>query len=541
MAGGKETPRQKMIGMMYLVLTALLALNVSKEILNAFAIINAGLIDTNRNFAAKNEVTFNDFVKAMQNDPVKVKPYKDKAEAAMKDAKNMYDYVDSLKTMLFMKVEQVEKNVADTLTIEWMDKKDNYDIPTHELIGDDPGNPTGKAKELKQRIIDFRGKMLNYVDEKERGNMNIGLKTDDQYSIVDGGMVSWETNNFYHIPCAAVIAIMSRIQNEIKNAESDILKHLYTKIDASSFKFDTLAGRVVASSNYVLIGDEYRAEIFVAAFSTTSNPTVFLGEIDSTLAGPKPGVVYDTTSVVVSKGVGVYKLSPSSEGENKYSGLIRVKNPSDNSYKFFPFKSAFMSARPAAVVSPTKMNVLYIGVDNPISVSVPGVPAEKVRAVCTAGSLSPSGKKGDFVCRVKGGAKCNITVSADFGGTSKPMGNFEFRIKPVPDPVANFAGKRAGDPNMAVSKSAVLAAQGVLAEMVNFDFDLKFKVVSFEMSMTINGVEATAKSNGNMVSPEQKTYMTKVKAGSKIYIDNVKVVGPDGTMRTIPGLSIKVI
>lgn len=541
MAGAKETPRQKMIGMMYLVLTALLALNVSKEILNAFAIINAGLVATNANFAAKNEVTFNDFLKAMQNDPVKVKPYKDKAEAAMKDAKEMYDYVDSLKTTILMQVEQIEKGVADTLKIEWMNKKDNYDIPTYYLIGEDPGNPTGKAKELKQRINDFRDKMLKYVDEKERGNMNIGLKTDDQYSIVEEQMVSWETNNFYHIPCAAVIAIMSRIQNEIKNAESDILKNLYTKIDAASFKFDTLAGRVVASSNYVLIGDEYRAEIFVAAFSTTSNPTVFLGEVDSTIAGPKPGVVYDTTTVVVNKGVGVYTVSPSSEGENKYSGLIRVKNPSDNTYKFFPFKSAFMSARPAAVVSPTKMNVLYIGVDNPISISVPGVPAEKVRAVCTAGTLSPSGKKGDFVARVKGGGKCNITVSADFGGTSKPMGNFEFRIKPVPDPVCNFAGKRAGDPNNAISKSALMAAQGCMAEMVNFDFDLKFQVLSFDMSMTINGVEATQPSSGAFVSPNQKTYMTKVKPGSKIYIDNVKVVGPDGTKRTIPGLSLKVM
>ena len=150
-------------------------------------------------------------------------------------------------------------------------------------------------------------------------------------------------------------------------------------------------------------------------------------------------------------------------------------------------------------------------------------------------------KKGDFICRVKGGAKCNISVMADFSGSNKPMGNFEFRIKPVPDPVANFAGKRSGDANMAVSKSAVLAAQGVLAEMVNFDFDLKFKVISFEMSMTINGVEATAKSNGNMVSGEQKTYIGKMKGGSKIYIDNVKVVGPDGSVRTIPGLNIRVI
>ncbi len=538
MAGLKETPRQKMIGMMYLVLTALLALNVSKEILNAFAIINAGLTKTNLNFAAKNDVTFNDFVKAMQNDPVKVKPYKDKAESAMRDSKEMFDYITSVKVEIMRQVEEVDKSVADTLSVIYMDRKDNYDIPTRYLIGDDPEAPNGEAKVLIQRINDFREKLLTYIDPKERDGMKLGLTTEDQYSVVEEKVISWANNNFYRIPAAAVITILSRIQNEIKNAEADVLKNLYTKIDAASFKFDTLAGRVVASSNYVLIGDEYNAEIFVAAFSTTSNPLVMLGETDSTIAGPKPGVVYDTTTVICSKGVGVYKLSPTTEGENKFGGLIRVKNPSDNTFKYFPFKSQFMSARPAAVVSPTKMNVFYIGVDNPVSVSVPGVPAEKVRANISTGSMVPSGPKGSFKVNVKGGQKCNITVSADFGGTMKPMGNFEFRIKQVPDPVAFFGGKKATD---VISKAALLASQGVIANMENFDFDLKFQVLSFECSMTVNGVEATTKSNGNMVSQEMKQYLLKAKNGSKVYIESVKVKGPDGTVRTIPGITLKVI
>jgi gliding motility-associated protein GldM len=184
------------------------------------------------------------------------------------------------------------------------------------------------------------------------------------------------------------------------------------------------------------------------------------------------------------------------------------------------------------------MNVFYIGVGNPVAVSVPGVPAEKIRATINNGSISPKGKKGEFEVNVKGGAKAVVSVSADFDGTMKPMGTFEFRVKPVPDPVAYFAGKKASD---VVSKSQVMASQGVIAVMENFDFDLKFQVLSFDLSMTISGAEATAKSNGNMISGEQRTYLQKIKQGSKLYIENVKVRGPDGTVRTIPGVTLKVI
>src|SRR3989337_2199131 len=173
MADTKQTPRQKMIGMMYLVLTALLALNVSKEILNAFAIINAGLERTNVNFASKNDVTMND-----------------KAEAATKDAKDMFDYIANLKVEIFMRTEEIEKSVADTLHIIYMNKKDNYDIPTHYMIGSDPGNVTGEAKNFKQRVNDFRKKMLAYIDEKDRKLMNIGLTTEDEFSVSDDAVVS---------------------------------------------------------------------------------------------------------------------------------------------------------------------------------------------------------------------------------------------------------------------------------------------------------------------------------------------------------------
>jgi gliding motility-associated protein GldM len=182
------------------------------------------------------------------------------------------------------------------------------------------------------------------------------------------------------------------------------------------------------------------------------------------------------------------------------------------------------------------MNVFYIGVDNPVDISVPGVPSEKLRPSISGGSLS--GAKGKYIVKVNSGLEATINVGADFEGTTKSMGSFKFRIKRVPDPVAKFAGKKGSD---ALQKNQVLAAQGVIAEMENFDFDLKFQVVSFDLSCVIGGVEATAKSNGNMISPDQRTYLNKVKLGGKVYIDQVKVRAPNGEIRTIPGVTIKVL
>jgi gliding motility-associated protein GldM len=534
MAGGKETPRQKMIGMMYLVLTALLALNVSKEILNAFIIVNTGLEKTNINFTNKNEVTYTAFEKALANDEKKVRKYYDRAMSVKKESEKMVKYIEDLKLELMREVDKV-----DTLSnLQFMASKDNYDIPTHVLIGDDPENATGKARDLKEKIKTFRETLLSFVDVKDRPNMKIGLTTENVYSFAEEKEVTWESNAFYHNPIAAVITILSKLQNDVKNAEADVINNLYKQIDVGSFKFDTLSARIVANSNYVLIGDEYKSEIFVAAFSTTSNPKVWLGNVDTVkneIVGP-----IDSTSVKVERGVGIYTNKPSSEGEQKLGGLIRVKNPVDNSWVSYPFKTTWMAARPAAVVSPTKMNVFYIGVDNPVDISVPGVPAENLSPSLSGGG-SISGSRGKYIVRVTKGPKVTVNVGAKIGGTNKSMGSSEFRVKSVPSPVTNFGGKRASDPTNGISKAALGGAQGVIAEMVDFDFDLKFQVLSFDVTMLIGGSEITKPSNGNMLSGGQKEILAKAKTGSKIYIENVKVKGPDGSIRSISGVTLKVL
>lgn len=530
-----------MIGMMYLVLTALLAMNVSKDILNAFVTINESLVKTNSNFDAKNDVTSNAFELAMLNDERKTKQFYTAAKSIRLKAKDIDKFITELKSELFQHVEKLEKQVADTIKLARFGSKDNYDIPTHFLIGDDPEKATGKAIELKDKITNFRKDILGLVKasvkkpgaaaEFEKG---LGLKTERVYSLFEEMEVSWENNLFYHVPLAAVIAHLSRIQNEVKNCEGDAINLLYNEISASDFKFDTLAAKVVAPTSYVLTGNEYTADLFVAAFSTTQNPQIWLGEVDS-LTNKIKGPI-DSTSVKVARGIGTYTIKTGGEGLQKYTGLIRVKSP-DNTYKSYPFRSQYMVARPAASVSPDKMNVFYIGVDNPVTITAAGVAPSDLSPSLQGGTLSKSSGPGQYVVRVSGGTQATVNVGAKINGNNQNMGSFKFRVKRVPDPVAYFAGKKGDDK---ISKGELTVTQGVMAKLENFDFDLKFDIKSFDITMSVNGGIASLSSNSNRITAEQATLLKNAKTGSRVFIENVRAMGPDGVMRKIPGVNLKV-
>ena len=534
MAGGKLPPRQKMIGMMYLVLTALLAMNISKDILNAFVMINDSLEATNKTFAYKNGVAYAAFDKAYGENPAKVKPHYDKANQAKEWAKELIEHIDKLKLKLIRETDKKDpvEFPDDSLRLRTVDSKDNYDIPTHLLIGSEPAKPINgpfTATELKQKIEDLRGKLLSLIDEKNRAKMNIGL-------VLEGGVENevvqtWETLNFNHVPLAAVITVLTKLQTDIRNAEADVVKQLFSAVDAADFKFDAITAKVIAPTSYVLLGEDYVADIFVAAYSTTQNPQVLVGDLDTTTNTFRGS----TDSVPVVEGMGKYVKKPTSEGLVKYGGLINIKAP-DGSIKSYPYTGEYMVAKPALVVSPTKMNVLYIGVDNPIDISVPGIAAENLVPSLSGGSLS--GAKGKYTARVTSGTKATISVSAKFGTQSKSMGTFEFRVKSLPNPEAKFGGKTG---SASISKNDLVNTAGVIADMGDFLFDLKFDIVGFDVVATINGFEKSSTSRNNKVTEEQKGLLKVTKPGTKVWIENVKAKGPDGKIRDLSPISLKIL
>ncbi|MBL7884796.1 MAG: gliding motility protein GldM [Bacteroidia bacterium] len=535
MAGGKETPRQKMIGMMYLVLTALLALNVSKEILNAFVIIEDSLNITNENFDAKNELLYQKFAKAVTENPDRAKPWQDKALSVQKQSKELCLFIDDIKSQLYQKIQKLPKEQADTLHLMYLESKDENNIPTELLIGAgaDAENATGLSKDLKEKIETFKKNITNLVPEKDRSALKIGLSTEDMYSIGDERMVKWESNLFAHQPAAAVLSILAKLKNDVKNAESDVVSTLLRNVDESTIKFDKVMAKVVAPSNYIISGEEYKADIFIAAYNSSSNPEILLGNVD-TATGTIKGT--STKLETFENGLGKYSVKTGSEGQQEFGGVINVKSQ-DGSVKSYPFTSSYMVARPSMAVSPTKMNVFYIGVDNPVAISVAGAAPTDVVASLTGatGSIVSQGQ-GNYIVKVSAGTKCDINVSVKTKTGTKSMGKMEFRVKKVPSPLASFAGV-TGDG--VASKGELTAAGGVIPKLEDFVFDLKFPVVSWVMSMNINGVFVDQAASGPGKTGAMSEMISKAKPGTKILIEQVKVQAPDG-VRKIPGCVIKV-
>ena len=545
MAGGKETPRQKMIGMMYLVLTALLAMNVSKDILDAFVVINEGLETTNKNFMAKNDITYAQFEKANLNDPLKVGKYWTKAKRAQGLADELYDHIEELKKYLIATTSgkaSIEEVEADSLfMLKNVDSKDNYDIPTEKMIGSEPATPKDgefTAMELKAKIDNFQQEMLFLIDnEQERAAMSLGLDTDGEFINGSGQKETWITANFYHLPLAAVVTNLSKIQADIRNAEADIVKALFRNVSADDFKFDTLAAKVIPQSNYVLMGDSFRADVFVAAFSSTQEPR-FRVTTDFS-AGDSASLVFDeldSNNIRIAEGMAKYTVPANSEGLKEWGGIIQIKGP-DGAWRSYNVpKQTYTVAKPALVVSPTAMNVFYRGLDNPVEVSVPGVPTDKLQV--SISNASKSGGNGAFQVKPGKGQDCIVSVSAEINGKNTSFGKKEFRVKNVPDPKPYFGGKTGSD---VINKRELLAAAGVIAKMENFQFDLRFNIISYQVSATIRGNVAEKECRGPQLSSDAKKIINELKPGQKVYIEKIKAKGPDGTIRDLGTISLKLI
>lgn len=539
-----------MIGMMYLVLTALLAMNVSKDILDAFVIINDGLETTNKNFMSKNEFTYAQFDKAKANDPLKVEKFYQKAMRAKGLSDEVYQHIEELKKFLIAKTsgkESVEDVEADSLfLLKNVESKDNYDIPTLHLIGAEPANPREgewSANELKSKIDNFKSELLFlFEDEAEREAMQLGLDTDGEFKNASGVKETWITANFYHLPLAAVITNLSKMQADIRNAEADIIKALYRNISADDFKFDTLAAKVIPQSNYVIQGDSFRADVFVAAFSTTQNPRMRV-TTDASVFNDTTGKVsvdfenLDSSNVTIKDGMARYAVPASSEGIKEWGGIIQIKAPDGSWAPYHVPKQSYTVAKPTLVVSPTAMNVFYRGLENPVEVSVPGVPTEALE-VSISNLVSKTGSAGNYKLKPGNGSECVVTVSAEINGKKQNFGKKEFRVKNVPNPEPYFGGKTGSE---AIPMKDLLASRGVIAKMENFEFDLKFDIVSYVVSATVRGNVVEAPCRGPALSGDASTIIREMKSGQKLYIEKIKAKGPDGTVRDLGTIALKVI
>lgn len=538
MAHAKETPRQKMIGMMYLVLTAMLAMNVSADLLNAFALVDSGLTQTTRNYADKNAKTVSRFTEAELLNPKKVGPWKAKADEINRRSKEIYDFVKELKRRIVALADG--ENSPALLSDGEVDSKlltitSNVNIPSQVLIQE------GNGAELKRMIEEFRAFAESMLDKEKDAALYAGvhemLSTDAPPPTKDGIQHTWESYRFEHIPLIAALPQLTKVQVDVLNVEADMMNFLLTRIDAGDFKFNQISAVVIPSSDYVMRGSDFRAEIFLAASDTTQRPKVYIGEYDSAVNEKTGELVYtmrsgheNDTIPVMANGRGLLQRACTSNGTIRWGGLIEIQGP-DGSFIRKPFKHSYVVAEPSLAVSPTKMNVLYLGVDNPVDVSVSGVSMDKVTVQMTGGSIRPVG--GSFIARPGPGATaCEVIIFADADGARKRMGSKTFRVKRVPDPVPTIFGVKPAQSTL--SKGVLMAAQGMEAKMPDdFDFDMKFQVLGFRVGVTVGGFFTEQVATGAQFTAAQKRLIDNLNPGQQVTITDIRAKGPDGVERVL--------
>lgn len=525
MGHGKETPRQKMIGMMYLVLTALLAMNVSKDVLNAFILVDEGLTKTTHNFFQKNESLYSDFEAAYQLNKTKVADWKSKADEVRTRTQALYDLMQENKKLIVTKGEGGETTAITEsgVLLKEVKGKDDTNVPAEVMI------LNKKGTELKEEIIKYREFLIGLVDNKEEyasliTSIESSTNTEDPHVDVSKGEEArtWESDNFEHLPLAAVITMLSKMQSDIRNAESEIVNYLLSQIDAGSFKFNKIDAVVISNSDYIFKGQEYKASVFLAAYDSTKLPTVQLE---------------NGTELPVENGKGIYKAIGSSVGTRTWAGTI-VLDGGENNVIRREFKKEYQVAEASAVISPTKMNVFYRGVKNPVSISVSGVPKENLMAEISKGSIKRGGTDWEvFPGAGPEGEIVTVRVSAKVDNATRFMGSMDFRVKDVPDPVAEVAGRSQG----VIGIGELTRAGGVKATLKNFDFDLDFTVTEFTVSAVLSGgFTKTEVSPGANFNKAQLDILSQVKTGQRVTFENIKAVGPDGKTRTLNSIVLKI-
>jgi len=544
MAHGKETPRQKMIGMMYLVLTAMLALNVSKEAVDAFKKVDQGLTKTVANYEKKNNLSYEEFERAFSENPTKAGPWRNKAIAVKERADEVFEFIQDLKLQIIITAEGEDSPAIEgrEVIIEEVKRIDENNIPSEILIGADEN---GRANDLRALINEYREFLIETVDG---GSISVeesvreSLNTDDGRA-TDGSVERWENNTFQALPLVAVITIMSKLQVDVRNAETDVLNYLYDQIDASSYKFNKIVANVNTNSSYVMRGNEFQASVFIAATDTTKQPEILVGQYRTTnnADGTKSyEMVGDYEKLEIDdQGRGIYRKTATSLGDKPWGGLINIVAP-DGSTVSYPFSSSYNVGAPNVVVSPTAMNVLYIGLDNPIDISVPGVSSDAISATMVNGNIRRGRLqkyRGEWLAKPEVvGREASINVSAVVNGERMRFPPYTFRVENIPDPVAKFANLSEGT----VAKNIALAQPGVFAVLENFLFDLEYNVTGFKMIITQRGFDREASSNGARITAEQRSLIDGLNRGQKLYITEIKAVGPDGKQRSLPPIILTI-
>lgn len=500
-----KDPRQLLINLMYIVLTALLALNVSAEILNAFMTMDHSLNESSELVSRSNQQLLA-AINTQADAYSQYDPLRQKAAETQTISREFYDYVDQLKETLIdasggRDEHQLPKNIKDK------------DTPTRMLIEE------GRGDELEQKIKTVREQLLGLIDDPAtRNQLAASIPLDIIPLPEDTDKHSWAQFNFQQMPIAAILPLLSKFQNDVKTSETTILNYFLGQTDNATIKPDAFEAVVAADKSYVIRGEELSAEIFLGSYSSTADNIA---------------VSVDGRSYPVRNGKAIFKTRPAGIGNKQFEAMIKVTDPISGKEETYRKQFRYEVGERSVAVSAEKMNVFYVGVDNPVAISAAGVPSGEVE-VRAEGLVISKTANGKYIARPQRPGNAKIVVS---GGGLNPT-TFQYRVKRIPNPVPRLGSKDGGQ----ISAGEFKIYNKILSVLENFDFDARCNISSFELTRAPrNNDPLTVKNTSGNFSGETLRLVSRANRGDVYYFENIRVKCPgDSVTRKLNSMVFRI-
>lgn len=510
-----NSPRQKMINLMYLVFIAMLAFNVSVEVLDGFEIVDNSLGDSSGTMLQRNKLIMDELTVYHAQNPEKAREWYRKGIQVRSMSDSLTQYIGELKLRM---VREADGKRADIHNIKHKD-----DLEAASVVMLSP--MTGEGKKLRNTIESYRGSITAFVtDPTRKAIIEKNLSTQSR-----SGNKSWEASLFEQMPLAAAITMLTKIENDIRSSEGEALTNILHNVDIGDFRVNLLNAYIIPESDIVIQGGTYNARVVLSAEDSTRKPRIMIN-----------GTNLDTEEN------GSFSVRTDRTGTFPVEGYLEMTG-SDGSVTRRQFTSSYTVIEPVATIAPTLMNVLYAGIDNEIGISVPGIALQDVSATITNGTLTRRGNM--WVARpVAIGKDIVISVSArTAGGEIRSVAVKTFRVRALPDPTPYIEYSDAnGNPVIfrggGLQKATLLNAGEIKAAIDDGILSIPFRVTGFRtVFFDSMGNAIPEVSDGNRFSERQKEQIRRLSRGSYFYISGVRAAGPDGTEREIAVMEIRLM
>ncbi|HNY43727.1 MAG: gliding motility protein GldM [Bacteroidales bacterium] len=535
-----ETPRQKMIGMMYLFYTALLALNVSSEILTSFVKINESIQKTTSNYSEKTKSLYAKIDNSALEQPGKYTKLAKQAHEVERQSNEFIQNIEDLKLLILRESQGPEATLDGEIK-----KMDDLHAATIVMVGE--GGPM-MGKQLRGWLDSYRELLLGIIEDTSLTvykNVAKNLEAKDQFDNKEAPW-SWEETLCRGMPMIGTMAMLSKLQADIRNSEADVLEFMIAELEGLDIRITALEALVSSPRSFVIRGGKYSSNVFLGARDTSMRPTIYLtynapfydstvvnGEVQYKL---RQGANYDTLPIDES-GKGLHVRDCGGVGDFNYGGLVHYK--SNKGDMWLPYKAVYQVGDAGFTVSASACNVFYRGLDNPVEVAVSGYPQEAV-SVSISGGASISRSGAGYIVKVPASVSArevSITVSVRTEEGVRTLGSKTFSVLNVPPPTIVIAG--AYKDGASVPKGAITRTPTLTANLESDFFPFKgvsYSVISYEFLYSVRGVTQTIAGTGSNIP---QTILNNLNPGSAASFTNIRVSSPSGERKT-NGITVKI-